>query len=74
MGRPTAPGSKSGRLSLQMACPLRNLLVIFSAVLMLYLGISSYWKTSSVEEAAKPAPRQVRTCPLLVDAAATASA
>ena len=43
----------------QMGCPLRHLIVIFSTVLLLYVGLSSYWKARTAEEDSTPAPRQV---------------
>jgi hypothetical protein len=45
-----------------MACPLRNLVVIFSTVLLLYVGISSYWKARAVEDGPTTAARQVMSC------------
>lgn len=36
--------------------------MVFSAFLMLYVGLSSYWKLRSPDDARQPAPCQVGRC------------
>lgn len=36
-----------------MGCPLRNILVVFTALLTFYVGLSAFWRSNKLQEDTK---------------------